>query len=596
MDNLTIRKKLGVVFTLLILVFLGASVYAVIALKNINDGAMRIATTHLHSVLAASDNGAAMTEYRALEYAIVTAPTPTLKSRAYSEKKAAKLGDQIDITFDAMEKNMEGRTDENLKALREQWKSYREQLKKIGDLADNRKNTEAVAMLDASAEKFEKLNDTLVKVIDARKDFINEETKAAATAYERTRMMLILAVGFVILLSAFMAFYLGRSINTSISYLMNIAHEIAQGNLKVDVTAKTGDEFGTLTSAFGDTVQHLRGLITNITTTSDNVASFSEQLTNNADQSAEATQQVADSIGNVAANTSKQGSDINVSLKDIQSMSEDMANFEQLADQSSTAANRVAAIAQEGGNSIAGAARQMEEIANSVASSAETIQQLSDRSTDIGQFSETIANIAEQTNLLALNAAIEAARAGEHGRGFAVVADEVRKLAEGSAEAASKIAELITSIQVDTTKAVDSMAKWTEDVKNGKEVVDEAGNAFDAIVNAVEGLTHNAETILSAARVSAEKANALVHTMDSLNKASGEISDETGSVSAATEELSASMDDSLNRASDEISDETGSVSAATEELSASMDEIANASRNLAELAQKLKDSTTQFKL
>ena len=86
MDNLTIRKKLGVVFTLLILVFLGASVYAVIALKNINDGAMRIATTHLHSVLAASDNGAAMTEYRALEYAVVTAPT--LKSRAYSEKKA----------------------------------------------------------------------------------------------------------------------------------------------------------------------------------------------------------------------------------------------------------------------------------------------------------------------------------------------------------------------------------------------------------------------------------------------------------------------------------------------------------------------------
>ena len=565
MDNLTIRKKLSVVFTLLILVFLGASVYAVLALKNINDGAMRIATTHLHSVLAASDNGAAMTEYRALEYAIVTAPT--MKSRAYSEKEAAKLGDQIDITFDAMEKNMEGRTDANLKSLREQWKSYREQLKKIADLADNRKNSEAVAMLDASAEKFEKLSDSLVKVIDARKDFINEETKAAAGAYERTRMMLIIAVGFVILLSAFMAFYLGRSINTSIGYLMNIAHEIAQGNLKVDVTAKTGDEFGTLTMAFADTVRHLRGLITNITTTSENVASFSEQLTSNADQSAEATQQVADSIGNVAANTSKQGSDINVSLKDIRSMSEDMANFEQLADQSSTAANHVATIAQEGGTSIAGAARQMEEIANSVASSAETIQQLADRSKDIGQFSETIANIAAQTNLLALNAAIEAARAGEHGRGFAVVADEVRKLAEGSAEAASKIAELISSIQVDTTKAVDSMAKWTEDVKSGKEVVDEAGNAFDAIVNAVEGLTRNAETILEAARVSAEKAYALVQTMDSLNKASGEISDETGSVSAATEELSASMD-----------------------------EIANASRNLAELAQKLKDSTTQFKL
>ena len=565
MDNLTIRQKLGAVFTLLILVFLGASGYAVFALKNINDGAMRIATTHLHSVLAASDNGAAMTEYRALEYSVVTAPT--LKSRAYSEKKAAKLGDQIDITFDAMEKSMDGRSDANLKSLREQWKSYREQLKKIGELADNRKNSEAVAILDASAEKFEKLNDSLIKVIDARKDFINEETKAAALAYERTRMMLILAVGFVILLSAFMAFYLGRSINTSISYLMNIAHEIAQGNLKVDVSAKTGDEFGTLTMAFADTVKHLRGLITNIMTTSENVASFSEQLTSNADQSAQATQQVADSIGNVAANTSKQGGDINASVTDIRSMSDDMIRFEKLADQSSTAAHHVASIAQDGGNSISGAVRQMEEIASSVAESAATIQKLSERSKDIGQFSETIANIAAQTNLLALNAAIEGARAGEHGRGFAVVADEVRKLAEGSAEAAAKIAELINSIQVDTTKAVDSMAKWTEDVKSGKEVVNAAGTAFDTIVNAVEGLTHNAETILDAARASSGKANTLVSTMDSLNKAS-----------------------------DEISDETGSVSAATEELSASMDEIANASRNLAELAQKLKDSTTQFKL
>ena len=565
MDNLTIRQKLSVVFTILILVFLGASVYAVFALKNINDGAMRIATTHLHSVLAASDNGAAMTEYRALEYAVVTAPN--LKSRAYSEKKAAKLGDQIDITFDALEKSMEGRTDENLKSLCTHWKSYREQLKKISDLADNRKNSEAVAMLDASAEKFEQLNTSLVKVIDARKDFINEETKAAANAYERTRMMLIVAVGFVILLSAFMAFYLGRSINTSIGYLMNIAHEIAQGNLKVDVTAKTGDEFGTLTMAFADTVNHLRGLITNIMTTSENVASFSEHLTSNADQSAQATQQVADSIGNVAANTSRQGSDINVSVKDIRSMSEDMVSFEKLADQSTEAAHRVASIAQEGGNSISGAVRQMEEIASSVASSTATIEKLAERSKDIGQFSETIANIAAQTNLLALNAAIEAARAGEHGRGFAVVADEVRKLAEGSAEAASKIAELINSIQVDTTKAVDSMAKWTEDVKSGKEVVNEAGTAFETIVNAVEGLTHNAETILDAARVSAGKANELVRTMDSLNKSSAEISDETGSVSAATEELSASMD-----------------------------EIANASRNLADLAQKLQDSTTQFKL
>ncbi len=565
MNSLTIRQKLLAVFSTLIVVFLCASVYSVFALKSINDGAMRIATTHLHSVLAASDNGAAMTEYRALEYAIVTAPK--LKNRAYSEKKAAKLGDQIDLTFDALEKSMEGRADANLTSLRESWKNYRGQLRQISDLADNKRGPEAVAILDASVAKFEALNATLVKVIDARKDFINEETKAAAAAYNRTRMILIVSVAIVVLLSAFMAFFLSRSINTSIGYLMDIAHEIAQGNLKVDVTAKTGDEFGTLTMAFADTVKQLRGLITNIMTTSENVAAFSEELTSSADQSATATQQVANSIGNVAENTSRQGKDIGASVADIRNMSDDMKSFEQLADQSSTAANHVATIAQEGGNSISGAVQQMEEIASSVAASADVIRKLAERSTEIGQFSETIANIADQTNLLALNAAIEAARAGEHGRGFAVVAEEVRKLAEGSAQAAAKIAELITSIQGDTSRAVDSMAKWTEDVKSGKEIVNQAGNAFDTIVDAVEGLTKNAETILDAARASAGRANDLVGMMDS-----------------------------LKGSSDEISEETGSVSAATEELSASMDEIANASRNLAELAQKLQDSTTQFKL
>ncbi len=192
---------------------------------------------------------------------------------------------------------------------------------------------------------------------------------------------------------------------------------------------------------------------------------------------------------------------------------------------------------------------------------------LKEQMDSIKECTQIISTLSGQTNLLALNATIEAARAGEHGRGFAVVAEEVRKLAEGSAQAAAKIAELITSIQGDTSRAVDSMAKWTEDVKSGKEIVNQAGNAFDTIVDAVEGLTKNAETILDAARASAGRANDLVGMMDS-----------------------------LKGSSDEISEETGSVSAATEELSASMDEIANASRNLAELAQKLQDSTTQFKL
>ena len=565
LSALTIRQKLNLIFVVLILVFVSVSVYSAYALNKINEGAMRIATTHLLSVLVASDNGKAMEQYRQLEYSIVTAPN--LTSRSYAEKKAGKLADQIDITFDTLEKSMGGNVDKNLRSLRQEWSAYRSQLNSIIQFSNNNQSAQAATLLDESLTKFEYLDDLLVKVIDARKDFINAETRAAAAEYDRTKFILIISVIAVILISATMAFYLSRSINTSIQYLIEIANRIAQGNLQVDVTPKSKDEFGMLTNAFGETVKQLKGLIKDIMSTAENLVSFSEHLTSNADQSAQATQQVADSISNVAFNMTKQGEQVNSSVVEINDMTEDISAFEKLSEQSSQAANHVADIAQAGRVAVSGAVSQMETVADSVAESAAVIRQLAARSEEISQISDTISGIAEQTNLLALNAAIEAARAGEHGRGFAVVAEEVRKLAEGSALAAGKIAELIRVIQNDTTKAVERMEQGTLEVQSGKSVVDKAGDSFSTIVQAVIGLTKNAEVILHAAQGSSEKINKLVAVMDDLNKTSAAVSQEAESVSAATEQLSASMD-----------------------------EIANASKNMAEMAQKLQDSTSQFKL
>lgn len=565
MSALSIRQKLNSIFAVLIVVFVAVSAYSAYALNKINKGAMRIATTHLLSVLVATDNGKAMEQYRQLEYSIVTAPN--LISRSYAEKKAAKLADQINITFDTLDKSLQGNRDDNLQTLRQEWSAYRTQLSKIITLANNQQSTQAATTLDNSLNKFEYLSDLLLKVIDARKDFITAETRAAQAEYERTKFILIAAVILVIIISASMAFCLSRSINASISYLIEIANRIAQGNLQADVTPKTNDEFGTLTLAFAETVKQLKSLIKDITSTAENLVTFSDQLTSNADQSAQATQQVANSISNVAFNMTNQGEQVNSSVAEINHMTEDIAAFEKLSEQSSHAANNVADIAQAGRVAVSEAIDQMETIASSVTESAEVIRQLAARSEEISQISDTISAIAEQTNLLALNAAIEAARAGEHGKGFAVVANEVRKLAEGSALAANKIAELIRVIQDDTTKAVERMEQGTLDVQSGKSVVDKAGNSFSTIVQAVIGLTKNAEIILHAAHSSAEKINKLVTVMDELNKTSNAVSQEAESVSAATQQLSASMD-----------------------------EIAGASKNMSDMAQKLQDSTAQFKL
>ena len=378
MNALTIRQKLNLIFAVLILVFVAVSIYSTYALNKINEGAMRIATTHLLSVLVATDNGKAMEQYRQLEYSIVTAPN--LVSRSYAEKKAAKLADQIDITFDTLEKSMQGRVDQNLNSLRQEWASYRKHLDNIIAFSNNNQSAQAAQILEGSLNRFEYLSDLLLKVIDARKDFIHAETGAAAAEYERTKFILIISVILVILISVSMAFYLSRSINTSIQYLMEIANRIAKGDLKADVTPKTNDEFGMLTNAFGETVKQLKSLIKGITSTAENLVNFSEQLTSNADQSALATQQVADSISNVAFNMTNQGEQVNSSVTEINNMNQDIIAFEKLSEQSSQAANDVAGIAEAGRVAVSGAVSQMETIAASVTESAEVIRQLAARS------------------------------------------------------------------------------------------------------------------------------------------------------------------------------------------------------------------------
>ena len=565
MDKLSIRQKLYLVFSMLIIIFICNGLYSAFTLNKVNDGAMRIATEHLQGVLAATDSSSAMANYRQGEYAIVTATSLPNRVRAAQETK--KLGDQIDITFDQMAPTLTGDAAQDFNEMRQIWDNYKNNSTRLMQLAENNQSPEALKLLERSSTDYDAITNKLSTVVDNRKDFIHEENVAAAAEYSRAKITLILSILFVIVLSGVMAWYLSSTIHASIHYLMDVSKEVSSGNLTVRVEAKSQDEFGVLTNAYKDTIANLRTLIHNIQKTSENVAAFSEELTANASQSAQATQQVAISIGNVAAATSQQGTAVSSSAADIRVMSEDIRGFEDSASASSDSAHRVEDIAVKGKTAIAGAVTQMNQITDSVTESAAVIEKLAERSMEIGQISDTISNIADQTNLLALNAAIEAARAGEAGRGFSMVAEEVRKLAEESGQAAQQIAALIASIQTDTTQAVDRMKNGTEDVQSGKEVVNKAGVAFETITSAVKELTSNSEAILSAARRSAKKAAELVAVMDGINESGREVAVETESVSAATEEQSASMD-----------------------------EIANASQMLAGLAQELQDSTTKFKL
>lgn len=565
MNNLTIRQKLFLVFILLIIAFIGNGVYSAFSLSSINDGALRIATQHLQGVISASESSRSMSDYRQGEYSVINATT--LPNRIFAAQQTKKLANQIDITFDAIQPKLDGDISKEFSEMRDTWNQYKENSNKVIEFAKQGNVAEARRLVETSIDKYIHIGTKLNKILDNRKDFIHAEVVDSEAKYQQTRIILIVSIVIVVLFSIFMAIALTKSILTSINYLSDVSKELAAGNLTVEAKAQTNDEFGHLTEIYANTIEKLRALIENIQRNAKDASTFATQLNENASQSAIATQQVAASIGNVADNANKQGKAVSESTEEIRAFATLLSDFEDKAGASVNSAKHVEEIAESGRAAVRGAVDQMSAVAESVETSAQVIKKLSERSAQIGNISSTIASIAEQTNLLALNAAIEAARAGEHGRGFAVVSDEVRKLAEGSNLAASQIAELITTIQEEMKEALEQMERGNHEVESGKVVVAQAGDSFKNINDAITELTTHAEEILTNAQDASKRVDKLVDTMDE-----------------------------LNRSSKDVSAETESVSAATEEQSASIDEVAGASQKLSELAEALTDSTAKFKI
>ena len=372
----------------------------------------------------------------------------------------------------------------------------------------------------------------------------------------------------VLILAAIVIAGFARRIAKPIQTLDAAATKIAAGDLSLtSLGIRSNDEIGRLAKSFEQMVQNIRALIKQISSQAEHLAASSEELTASADQSSQATNQVAISIQEVASGAAEQMHAANDSAAVVTQLS---AGIQQIAANASSVAGQTEAAsdkAVKGGAAVDKAVNQMSQIEQTVNTSAQVVAKLGERSKEIGQIVETISGIAGQTNLLALNAAIEAARAGEQGRGFAVVADEVRKLAEQSEAAAKKISGLISEIQGDTDKAVSAMQQGTQEVKTGAEVVNAAGASFLEIADLVTEVSDQVKQISTAIH---EMAGGSQKIVESVHK--------------------------INDLSKKSAGEAQSVSAATEEQLASMEEIATSSRALATLAQELQAAVGKFRM
>ncbi len=381
-------------------------------------------------------------------------------------------------------------------------------------------------------------------------------------------MTLFIVVGVVLVILIFISVIVTKGVTSPLENMIELFGKLRTGDFREShlIDPSRGDEFGTMSQAIRDMRQTISKLLQQTSNSAEQLAASSQELTASAHQSAQASEQVAQSVTTSASAVVEQQQNVGDALDLINAANNSIALLGKTADVVSSHATKANNLATEGGGAVESSVQQIISVEKIVNDSAATVDKLGKRSQEIGQIVEAISGIAEQTNLLALNAAIEAARAGEHGRGFAVVSEEVRKLAEESQGAAQKIATLIGDIQNETTNAVDSMQKGNAAVRAGTQSVEKLRDTFEEIRVATDNV--------------ASEAKNMVKELDAVATATNKIRDNSQSISDKSAHVSREME---------------SVSAASQEQSASGEEIASASDELARLAQGLQTSLQNFR-
>jgi methyl-accepting chemotaxis protein len=416
------------------------------------------------------------------------------------------------------------------------------------------------------------LRSGVVKKLEELRGILDSQRDTAMAQVSKnlnsTIVELLIAIVLSTVIGIVIIFLMNRIVKKNLNKVIDMAKEISDGNLTIEENRYTGkDEIGQLSSAMNVMLVSLQDMVQQISTVSSTVTSQSEELTQSANEVKEGSRQVAATMQELSAGSESQANDSS-------DLSESMSSFIDRIHEANTngqhiqeSSTFVLKLTNEGEKLMESSVNQMNSIDQIFKTAVEKVKGLDEQSKEISTLVGVIKAIADQTNLLALNAAIEAARAGEHGKGFAVVADEVRKLAEQVSISVSDITGIVAGIQKESGEVVTSLEDGYHQVEKGSEQIHTTGKTFENINQSVSEMVSRIQVVS-------------VNLMDIVER-SEQMSQSIENIASVSEESAAGIEQ---------------TSASIQQTTSSMEEIAGTADQLSMLAEDLNNQVRRFKL